>query len=89
MRKRAEEEKGKYHFVISRAVTAFPAFVALCSSKIEIPSQGHTDNGIIYLKGGDLEEELGKYRNKVEIKNISDYFSEDFFETKKIIYLSV
>jgi len=87
--KRVEEEKGKYNFIISRAVTAFPAFVALTSGRIERSGPGNYSNGIIYLKGGDLEEELGKYYNKVEIRNISEYFIEPFFETKKIVYLSI
>jgi 16S rRNA (guanine527-N7)-methyltransferase len=88
-RKRVEEEKGKYHFIISRAVTAFPVFVNLTRNKIERDGSNSLGNGIIYLKGGDLEEELGKYNSRVFIWNISDYFSESFFLTKKIVYLSI
>ncbi len=88
VRKRVEEEKKKYHFILSRAVTAFPAFVAMTSGKIERDGANALGNGIIYLKGGDLDEELAKYKNRVFIWNISDYFSEPFFETKKIVYLS-
>jgi len=88
VRKRVEEEKKKYHFILSRAVTAFPAFVAMTSGKIVRDGSNALGNGIIYLKGGDLEEELAKYKNRAFVWNISDYFSESFFETKKIVYLS-
>ncbi len=88
VRKRVEEEKRRYHFILSRAVTAFPAFVAMTSGKIERDGANALGNGIIYLKGGDLEEELARYKNRAFIWNISDYFSEPFFETKKIVYLS-
>jgi 16S rRNA (guanine527-N7)-methyltransferase len=88
LRKRVEEEKKKYHFILSRAVTAFPAFVAMTSGKVERDGSNALGNGIIYLKGGDLEEELSRYKNRAVVYNISDYFSESFFETKKIVYLS-
>lgn len=87
--KRAEEEKGKYDFVVSRAVTDFPGFVKLTKKNIEPGDKNEIKNGIIYLKGGDLSEELGLYVNKVVILNIKDIFSEPFFETKKIVYLAV
>lgn len=88
LRKRVEEEKRKYHFILSRAVTAFPSFVAMTSGKIEREGANSLGNGIIYLKGGDFEEELAKYKNRAFVWNISNYFSEPFFETKKIVYLS-
>jgi len=87
LRKRAEEEKGKYDFVISRAVTEFPGFVRLTSKNISQKSNNPLNNGILYLKGGDLDDELGVLKKKVKIWNISDFFSESFFETKKIVYL--
>jgi 16S rRNA (guanine527-N7)-methyltransferase len=89
LRKRAEEEKGKFNFVISRAVTAFPEFVKLISKNI---IHGHTStlaNGILYLKGGDLREELANYKEKVSVWQIRDFFREPFFETKVIVYLPV
>jgi 16S rRNA (guanine527-N7)-methyltransferase len=89
IRKRAEEEKGKFDFVVSRAVTDFPGFVKLTKKNIEPGDKNEIKNGIIYLKGGDLSEELGLYVNKVVILNIKDIFSEPFFETKKIVYLAV
>jgi len=88
-RKRAEEEKGKYDFVISRAVTEFPKFVRLTSKNLSQEENNQLRNGILYLKGGDLENELGALKDKVQVWNIRDFFSESFFETKKIIYLPV
>jgi 16S rRNA (guanine527-N7)-methyltransferase len=87
LRKRAEEEKGKYDFVISRAVTEFPGFVRLTSKNISQKSNNALNNGILYLKGGDFDDELGVLKEKVKIWNISDFFRESFFETKKIVYL--
>lgn len=87
IRKRVEQEKGKYDFVVSRAVTDFPRFVRLTSGNIEPGSTNTIRNGIIYLKGGDLTEELGIFRDKVEMWNIKEFFSEPYFTTKKIVYL--
>lgn len=87
VRKRAEEENGKYDFVISRAVTEFPGFVRLTSKNISQKGNNALKNGIIYLKGGDLDAELGLLKEKVKLWNISDFFTESFFETKKIVYL--
>lgn len=87
IRKRAEEEKGMYDFVISRAVTDFPGFVKLTAKNIRKGQKNELKNGIIYLKGGDLSEELLPFINKTVIWNIRDFFSEPYFETKKIVYL--
>lgn len=84
---RVEEVAEKQDFIISRAVTAFPAFVRLIRGKIRTESRNALPNGLLYLKGGDFEEELASFRTKVKIYPIPDFFSEDFFETKKIIYL--
>ena len=89
IRKRAEEEKGMYDFVVSRAVTDFPGFVNLTAKNIRKGNKNKLKNGIIYLKGGDLSAELAPFINKTVIWNISDFFSEPYFETKKIIYLPV
>jgi len=83
---RAEEIKERFDFVISRAVTAFPKFMTFCKKKISTKEKNGMPNGIIYLKGGDFLSELKNY-SKAEITEISDYFEEEFFETKKIIYL--
>lgn len=87
IRKRIEEEKGSYDFVVSRAVTAFPEFVKLTGKNIDPGNKNKIRNGIIYLKGGDLSAELGPFIKKIVIRNITDFFSEPYFETKKIIYL--
>jgi 16S rRNA (guanine527-N7)-methyltransferase len=87
--KRVEEHKGKYDFVVSRAVTAFTGFVKITSGKIEHGGTNKLKNGIIYLKGGNLTEELGRFRESVTIWEIGQFFSEPFFETKKIVYLPV
>jgi 16S rRNA (guanine527-N7)-methyltransferase len=89
VRSRAEEHYEKYDFVISRAVSAFPEFVKLTSSKVRQGGINTLANGIICLKGGDLKEELGSYRNRVKVWNIQQFFNESFFETKQIIYLQV
>jgi 16S rRNA (guanine527-N7)-methyltransferase len=89
LRKRAEEEKGKYHFIISRAVTEFPGFVKMTLKNIDAIQINSLRNGIIYLKGGDLSDESARYSKKLTIWNIKDFFSEPFFETKKIIHLSL
>jgi 16S rRNA (guanine527-N7)-methyltransferase len=89
VRKRAEEETGKYDFVVSRAVTDFPGFVSLTSKNIERKGNNTLKNGILYLKGGDLTEELAKFRDRAVVWNIKELFSEPFFETKRIVYLPV
>jgi 16S rRNA (guanine527-N7)-methyltransferase len=89
LKKRVEEEEGKYDFVISRAVTEFKSFVKLTSKNILRNGNNSLRNGIFYLKGGDLEDELAQFNNKAQVWNISEFFSELFFETKKIVYLPI
>lgn len=83
---RAEELKGSYDFVVSRAVTQMKDFVPWVGKKFNKIQRNVIPNGILYLKGGDLSEELA-YFPKAVITNISKYFEEPFFETKKIVYL--
>lgn len=83
---RAEELKGSYDFVVSRAVTQMKDFVPWVRKKFNKTQRNELPNGILYLKGGDLSEELA-YFPKAVITNISKYFEEPFFETKKIVYL--
>ena len=83
---RAEELKGNYDFVASRAVTQMKDFVPWVRNKFNKIQSNEIPNGILYLKGGDLSEELA-YFPKAVITNISKYFEEPFFETKKIVYL--
>lgn len=83
---RVEEVNQQFDFIVSRAVAAMPTFVRWTKGKIKKESQHERRNGILYLKGGNLEEELKDYKN-AQIFNLSDYFKEDFFETKKVVYL--
>ena len=89
LRKRVEDEKGKYHYIISRAVTEFQGFVRLTLKNIDNTQINSLKNGIIYLKGGDLSAESAMYKKKLTIWDIKDFFSEPFFETKKIIHLTL
>ncbi|GAA4886443.1 16S rRNA (guanine(527)-N(7))-methyltransferase RsmG [Flaviramulus aquimarinus] len=83
---RVEDIDGKYDFIVSRAVAAMPTFVHWVKGKIAKQQNNDLKNGILYLKGGDLSEELKDYRTTT-IYNLSDYFSEDFYETKKVVHL--
>mgnify|MGYP001374556815 CR=1 FL=1 len=84
---RVEGIKEKFDFVVSRAVTAFPAFVSLVEKNILSKGKNAMPNGIFYLKGGDFKEEIKSFRGLVEIFEISSFFSDPFFETKKVIFL--
>lgn len=86
---RAEKLKEQYDFIISRAVTAFPAFYNWVKNKTSKKSFNDIENGILYLKGGDLTEELKNFNNRITEHNISDFFTESFFETKKVIYMPI
>ncbi|WP_276389800.1 16S rRNA (guanine(527)-N(7))-methyltransferase RsmG [Eudoraea chungangensis] len=85
---RVEDLGQQYDFVVSRAVAAMPTFVRWIQGRIKKKSSYARKNGILYLKGGDLSEELKQYKN-AEIIPLSDYFKEDFFNTKKLVYLPV
>ena len=85
--KRVELIKEKFDFIVSRAVTAFPRFVSLVEKNISHNQKNSMLNGVIYLKGGDFNEEVKPFKNKIEVFEISDLFEEPFFETKKVIYL--
>lgn len=86
---RAEKLQNRFDFIVSRAVTQFPRFVALTRKLIAGKQRNTLPNGILYLKGGHFDEELAGYRNKVKIHAISDFFEEPFFETKKVVYLKL
>ncbi len=83
---RVEDINGQFDFIISRAVAAMPTFVHWTKGKIKKDSAHERKNGILYLKGGDLTEELKGYRT-VQVFDLSEYFEEEFFETKKVVYL--
>ena len=84
---RVESLNTKHDFIVSRAVTNMPKFMNLTKGRVIKGGNNSLSNGIIYLKGGNLSEELKNIKN--QIYNISDYFEEDFFETKKIVYVSI
>ena len=83
---RAESLKEKFHFVVSRAVTQMPVFLRWLKGKFEKEQFNPKHNGVLYLKGGDLAEELAGL--KCEIFSLQDFFATEFFETKKVVYLS-
>lgn len=83
---RVEAINKTYDFIVSRAVTAMPEFTKWVKGKTAKRQQNELKNGILYLKGGDLTEELKQYTN-VKAFLLSDYFEEEFFDTKKVIYL--
>jgi 16S rRNA (guanine527-N7)-methyltransferase len=87
---RAEKMNDKFDFIISRAVTHFSRFCPWVSSNIKDKSTHQIKNGIIYLKGGDLQEEINSISRKYNVmdKSIYELFAEDFFETKSIVHLS-
>jgi len=86
---RAEDVKGKFDFVVSRAVTTLPDFIKWVENKIKRENRNTLKNGILYLKGGDLAAELAPLQNKYQVFNLSSYFEEEFFETKKVVHVSL
>lgn len=84
---RVESMKEKFDFIVSRAVTAFPSFLTLVRNRIQKGGFNELPNGIIYLKGGDFEEEIKDFRERITVYNIPEFFEEEFFETKKVIYM--
>lgn len=87
--KRAEEVKDKFEFIISRAVTEFPAFYRWVQNKVSKNQFNALPNGILYLKGGDLAEEFKDFQKRAVFYELKDYFKEEFFETKKVVYMPV
>jgi 16S rRNA (guanine527-N7)-methyltransferase len=84
---RAEQVKGKYDFIVSRAVTRMKEFYGWVNNKTKRDSKNSLDNGILYLKGGELEEEMNELKRPYSIYHLSDYFKEEFFETKHVVYV--
>lgn len=83
---RVETLGERFDYVVSRAVTAMPEFVGWVWNRIERGQKGSLPNGILYLKGGDLAEELALTGKKWDVYDISRFFDEEFFETKKVVY---
>lgn len=84
---RAEQVNASFDFIVSRAVTDLSQFVGWVRGKISNIQYHKLRNGIIYLKGGDLTEELKPFHKKARLFDISDFFEEEWFETKKVIYM--
>lgn len=83
---RAEKVNEEFDFIVSRAVTNMPDFVNWVKDKVKKKSTHELPNGILYLKGGDLSEELKDFP-KATLYDLSDFFEDDFFETKKVVHL--
>ena len=83
---RAENVKGEFDFIVSRAVTKMDDFVAWTRKKIAKKQHHEIKNGILYLKGGDLTDELANFP-KATLYDLTDYFEEEFFETKKVVHI--
>ena len=86
---RAEEIDKQFDFIVSRAVTEFPVFYNWVKNKFLKTNFNDFPNGILCLKGGDLKEEFGSFYNKAKFYALKDYFTEEFFETKKVVYYRV
>jgi len=84
---RAEQLKNKYDFIVSRAVTRLKEFYGWIHNKVKEKSIHEMDNGILYLKGGDLDEELAELKKLHQIFDLSQFFKEEFFETKKVVFV--
>lgn len=84
---RAEDFRGTYQYVVSRAVSSFPVLVRLAAGKFADDKTRTCDHGLYSLKGGDLKDELSGWNDKVRIFNISSFFKEEFFRTKNIVFL--
>ena len=85
---RAEEIKDMYDFVVSRAVMPLTDLMKIIRKNFSTHQQNALPNGLICLKGGELEHKTMPFRNKTTMWNLSDYFDEDFFETKKVVYVA-
>ena len=86
---RAEEIKEKYSFVVSRAVMQLPDLVKICRKNISRTQENVLPNGIICLKGGNMEAETQSFRNSCEVVNVSNWFEEEYFKDKKVVYVQI
>jgi 16S rRNA (guanine527-N7)-methyltransferase len=84
---RAEQVPYKYDFIVSRAVTRMQEFYGWVRTKAKKESEHTLDNGILYLKGGDVTEEMDELKKPYAVYGLTDFFKEEFFETKKIIFV--
>ena len=86
---RAEKINEQFDFIVSRAVTEFPEFYSWIRNKVSKKNKNEFENGILYLKGGDLKEELKSFRNHILLFELKNYFEEQFFDTKKVVYMAM
>lgn len=86
---RAEEEKTKFDFVVSRAVMPLADLLKICRKNIAKEQRNALPNGLICLKGGELEREMSTVKGVIEVTELSDYFTEDYFATKKVVYVPI
>lgn len=86
---RAEQVQGDFDFIVSRAVTDLSQFRQWVRGKVSDIQYHHLRNGILYLKGGDLDAELAPFKKKARTWDISDFFAEEYFQTKKVIHLPI
>jgi 16S rRNA (guanine527-N7)-methyltransferase len=86
---RVQQVKDKFDFIVSRAVTAFPKFVNMVRKNSSPKDKNSLANGILYIKGGDFQEEIAGYGDKVQLFDCTNYFEEEFFETKKVVHLEL
>ena len=84
---RAENIHEQFDFIISRAVTAMPTFLTWTKNKFLKENKNDFKNGIFYLKGGDLKEEMASVKKAIQYFDLNKMFKEEFFETKKVVYL--
>ncbi len=87
--KSGEEEKGKYDFVVSRAVMPLPELIKIVRKNIAKDSRNSIENGVIVLKGGDIKDEIKPFSHIVEVDEISQWFTEDWFQEKYVIYIPI
>ena len=87
LRDRAEKVEGKFDFIVSRAVTALPTFMEWVERKIKPGGCNSLPNGVLYLKGGEFNNELKSMSCNYQTYNIRDFFTEEFFETKKVVHI--
>lgn len=86
---RAEEEKRMFDFVVSRAVMPLPDLIKIVRKNIKKEESNALPNGLICLKGGELQHEIQSVRHQVMVTNLRDFFKEEYFETKKVIYVCI
>lgn len=86
---RAEDIKEQFDFIVSRAVTAMPAFLPWTKGKFKNENRNSLPNGILYLKGGDLKQEMSPIKQSYKIHSLQKIFSGEFFETKAVVYVKI